>query len=63
MSSRTPAHDPQQIGEDDDLTPEEAEGIRLAMEEADRGELIDHEQVFTDLLAGLEALANVRRAG
>jgi predicted transcriptional regulator len=63
MNSRTPAEDPQDAGEHHELTPEEAAGIRLAMEEADKGELLDHEQIRNELLTELEALAQVRRAG
>lgn len=46
---------------DHELTPEEIEGIRLAMEEADRGEGIPLEQVHEQLMAELEALERVRR--
>ncbi len=51
--------------EDPELTEEEAEGIRLAMEEADRGELHDFEEVMDELAEELDALERVhlRRAG
>ncbi|MND09411.1 hypothetical protein D3C83_327130 [compost metagenome] len=34
---------------DDDLTPEEEEGIRLALDEAEAGDVIPYEEVMREL--------------
>ncbi|HEU4533651.1 MAG TPA: hypothetical protein VFS00_06020 [Polyangiaceae bacterium] len=46
-----------------ELTAEEAEGIRLALEEVDRGEVVALDAVTDELIAEFEALERVRRAG
>jgi hypothetical protein len=56
-------NDPTDIEEGDGLTPEEEEGIRLALEEADRGEGVEIEQFRKQLRAEFRALQHVRRAG
>lgn len=56
-------NDATDIEEDDELTPEEEEGIRLALEEADRGEGVDLEQFREQMRAEFRALQRVRRAG
>jgi hypothetical protein len=48
--------------EDPELTEEEAEGIRLSMEELDRGvKPIPSKQVFDELMEELDALDAVRQ--
>ena len=54
-------NDPTEEG--DELTPEEEEGIRLALEEADRGEGVELEQFRGQVRAEFRALQRVRRAG
>jgi hypothetical protein len=50
--------------EDPELTEEEAEGIRLSMEELDSGvEPMPVEQLRDQMRAELRALARVRRTG
>ncbi len=58
----TSRYDPAEL-EAHSLTEEEAEEIREAMEEVDRGESRPLEDVRTELLAEIEAVARVRRAG
>ncbi|WP_394822655.1 hypothetical protein [Pendulispora albinea] len=55
---RSPAEDPE-------LTEEEAEGIRRAMGQAERGEVYDLEEIMGELAEELDALEHVRarRAG
>jgi len=50
---------------DIELTPEEIDGIRVAMREIDRGETVPMEDVMDELREELEALEQVRirRAG
>lgn len=40
--------------EDPELTPEEAEGLRQALEEADRGEVVALDEVVDELIVEFE---------
>ena len=46
--------------EDLQLTAEEAEGVRLAMEQADRGQLFDLEEVMDEIGEELGALEQIQ---
>jgi len=64
--SRTPPSDktPELVRPSDEapeLTPEQAEGLRAALGEAERGEIVSLDEVADDLVAEFGALEQVRR--
>jgi hypothetical protein len=62
MGSERPKYDPAELGEAG-LTEEEAEGIRLAMEEIDRGETMSGASFFAQIDREIEALSKARKTG
>ncbi|MBI5513416.1 MAG: hypothetical protein HY909_06575 [Deltaproteobacteria bacterium] len=61
MGTPTP-FDPEELAEEG-LTEAEAEGLRRAQEALDRGEGVPGDKAFAEILAELQALSRVRRAG
>ena len=62
MDTPRPKYDPAELREAG-LTEEQAEGIRHAMGQVDRGETISGAVFFAQIHRELEALATIRRTG